>query len=94
MFVIMVVAAGCMLVVPFEPASWPLTRDIVTYLWAMFWLVQCMFKGRVELFDAIGFLVYYLVYVLVVVLWERGNIVLKFQILPSKTTVIYSFNLL
>ena len=40
MFVVMVVAGGVMLVTPFEPANWPLTRDIVTYLWALYWLVQ------------------------------------------------------
>lgn len=33
--------------------------------------VQCMYKGKIELFDAIGFLVYYIAYVLVVVLWSK-----------------------
>ena len=33
--------------------------------------VQCMYKGKIELFDAIGFLVYYVAYVLVVVLWSK-----------------------
>ena len=33
-----------------------------------------MYKGKIELFDAIGFLVYYVAYVLVVVLWLQTQL--------------------
>jgi len=70
-FVVCVVAGACMIIVPFEPANWPLTRDIVTYMWAVYWLIYCMWKGEISLFDAIGFLVYYFIYVAVVVIWSK-----------------------
>jgi len=70
-FVVCVVAGACMIIVPFEPANWPLTRDIVTYMWAVYWLIYCMWKGEITLFDAIGFLVYYFIYVAVVVCWSK-----------------------
>ena len=70
-FVVCVVAGACMIIVPFEPANWPLTRDIVTYMWAVYWLIYCMWKGEISLFDAIGFLVYYFLYVAVVVIWSK-----------------------
>ena len=69
-FVVAVVCGACMMITPFKPPNWPVTRDLVTYLWALYWLIQCMYKGRVELQDSAGFLGYYLCYVLVVVLWE------------------------
>ena len=70
-FVVCVVAGACMIIVPFEPANWPLTRDIVTYMWAVYWLIYCMWKGEISLYDAIGFLVYYFLYVAVVVIWSK-----------------------
>ena len=69
-FVVAVVCGACMMITPFKPPNWPVTRDLVTYLWALYWLIQCMYKGKVELQDSAGFLGYYLCYVLVVVLWE------------------------
>ena len=43
MFVIMVVSGVCMIVKPFETPSWSSLRDIITYMWALFWLTQVGF---------------------------------------------------
>ena len=40
MFVIMVVSGVCMIVKSFETPSWSSLRDIITYMWALFWLTQ------------------------------------------------------
>jgi len=82
-FVVAVVCGACMMITPFKPPNWPVTRDLVTYLWALYWLIQCMYKGKVELQDSAGFLGYYLCYVLVVVLWEC----VKYFILGQKLRV-------
>jgi len=71
MFVVCVVAGGVMFMMPFVPPNWPLTRDIVCYLWAVYWLLCCLYSGRIRLYDSIGFLVFYLFYVTVVVLWSK-----------------------
>ena len=34
----------------------PRLRDIVCYLWALYWLVYCLYQGRITLYDSIGFL--------------------------------------
>ena len=47
----------CMLIAPFKTAARPLIRDLVIYLWACYWMFQCLYKGKMELFDAIGLLV-------------------------------------
>ena len=45
MFVIMVVSGVCMIVKSFETPSWSSLRDIITYMWALFWLTQdCFFS--------------------------------------------------
>ena len=43
MFVIMVVSGVCMIVKSFETPSWSSLRDIITYMWALFWLTQDCF---------------------------------------------------
>ena len=46
-------------------------RDIITYMWALFWLGRCFYNGRIRLFDAIGFLVLYVLYVIFVVIQDK-----------------------
>ena len=46
-----------MLIAPFKTAARPLIRDLVVYLWACYWMFQCLYEGKMELFDAIGLLV-------------------------------------
>ena len=60
-----------MFVTPFKPASRPLLRDLIIYLWGIYWLLSCLYKGKVELFDSVGFLVLYLFYIGIVVLGGR-----------------------
>jgi len=67
MFVQLFVAGSCMLIAPFKTAARPLIRDLVVYLWACYWMFQCLYKGKMELFDAIGLLALYILFVLGVV---------------------------
>ena len=46
-----------MLIAPFKTAARPVIRDLVVYLWACYWMFQCLYEGKMELFDAIGLLV-------------------------------------
>ena len=46
-------------------------RDIIAYMWALFWLGRCFYNGRIRLFDAIGFLVLYILYVIFVFLQDK-----------------------
>ena len=62
---------ACMLIKPFKPAARPLLRDMIFYLWSVYWMLQCLYKGKVELFDSIGFLVFYCIYVIIVALGSR-----------------------
>nr|AAT47858.1 sodium/calcium exchanger protein-like protein [Oikopleura dioica] len=56
---------------PFSPAARPLLRDVIFYLWSLYWLLQCLYKGRIEMFDAVGFIVLYIIYVTTVGLGGR-----------------------
>lgn len=71
MFVVMVVAGTCMLMEPIKPASRPLVRDVVCYVWCVYWLLQCLYKGKIELQDSVGFLIFYALYVIVVILGAK-----------------------
>ena len=46
-------------------------RDIIAYMWALFWLGRCFYNGRIRLFDAVGFLVLYVLYVIFVFLQDK-----------------------
>ena len=46
-------------------------RDIITYLWALFWLIRCIYRGYIGLFDSIGFLVLYMIYVTFVIVQDK-----------------------
>ena len=55
MFVIMVVSGVCMIVKSFETPSWSSLRDIITYMWALFWLTQdCFPFHHSEIFRTIS----------------------------------------
>ncbi|CBY33614.1 unnamed protein product [Oikopleura dioica] len=71
MFVIMIVAGACMIAVDFTPAARPLLRDMIFYLWALYWLLQCLWNQKITLFDSIGFLVFYVFYVFMVFLGSK-----------------------
>ncbi|CBY07759.1 unnamed protein product [Oikopleura dioica] len=71
LFVTSVVAGACMITTPFSPAARPLLRDVIFYLWSLYWLLQCLYKGRIEMFDAVGFIVLYIIYVTTVGLGGR-----------------------
>jgi solute carrier family 24 (sodium/potassium/calcium exchanger), member 6 len=59
------------LIRPFSPAARPLLRDVIFYLWSLYWLLQCLYKGKIEMFDAVGFIVLYIFYVTTVGLGGR-----------------------
>ena len=71
MLVTMVVSGICMIISPLKPPSRPFLRDIIAYVWGVYWLLQCLYKGKIELSDAVGFLSLYIVYVAVVVIGSK-----------------------
>ncbi|KAF5894939.1 mitochondrial sodium/calcium exchanger protein isoform X1, partial [Clarias magur] len=66
-FVTTVVAGSVALVKPFTVASRPFLRDVIFYMAAVFWTFNILYKGQIELKEAIGYLALYLLYVVTVV---------------------------
>ena len=51
-------------------------RDILFSIWAIYWLFLCIWKEKIELFDSIGFLGLYALYIITVIImsvWEKKN---------------------
>ncbi|KAI4881052.1 hypothetical protein NFI96_030017 [Prochilodus magdalenae] len=62
------VVAGCVaLVKPFTVASRPFLRDVIFYMAAVFWTFVILYKRRIELKEALGYLGLYVLYVITVV---------------------------
>ena len=62
------VAAGCRL----PPLA--TLRDIIFSIWAIYWLFICLWNREIRLFDSIGFLCLYGVYILTVIgmsVWKK-----------------------
>ncbi|XP_062890418.1 mitochondrial sodium/calcium exchanger protein [Mobula hypostoma] len=66
-FVTTVVAGGVGFARPFIIASRPFLRDVIFYMAAVFWAFLVIYYGRIDLGQALGYLVLYAVYVLVVI---------------------------
>ncbi|XP_062845950.1 mitochondrial sodium/calcium exchanger protein [Trichomycterus rosablanca] len=66
-FVTTVVAGSVALVKPFKVASRPFLRDVIFYMAAVFWTFSILYKGHIELKEALGYLGLYILYVIVVV---------------------------
>lgn len=66
-FVTTVVAGAIALIKPFKLASRPFLRDVIFYMAAVFWTFTILYRGQIELKEAIGYLALYVVYVITVV---------------------------
>lgn len=66
-FVTTVVAGSVTLVKPFTVASRPFLRDIIFYMAAVFWTFTILYKGQIDLKEALGYLGLYVLYVITVV---------------------------
>lgn len=67
---ILKIAAGCRL------PPLPTLRDIIFSIWAIYWLFICLWNREIRLFDSIGFLCLYGVYILTVIgmsVWKSRN---------------------
>ncbi|XP_061196884.1 mitochondrial sodium/calcium exchanger protein-like [Saccostrea echinata] len=67
-FVTAVVAGTIAIIHPFDAMQRPFLRDIVFYLAAVFWTFVTMWDKKITKIEAIGFILLYIFYVLVVVL--------------------------
>ncbi|CAH1787283.1 unnamed protein product [Owenia fusiformis] len=70
-FVTTIVAGSIALVAPFTAMQRPLLRDIIFYLAALYWTFYIFYRGEIFLWEAIGFMVMYVLYVIVVVLSQK-----------------------
>jgi sodium/potassium/calcium exchanger 6 len=67
-FVSTIVVGAICITTPFVLTSRPFLRDVIFYCLAVVWTFSIIWKGRVYLGEAIGFIALYAVYVIVVVL--------------------------
>ncbi|KAJ3604187.1 hypothetical protein NHX12_028928 [Muraenolepis orangiensis] len=68
MFVTTVVAGSVALVKPFTVASRPFLRDVTFYMGAVFWTFVILYRGTIQLGEALGYLGLYAVYVVIVII--------------------------
>ena len=70
----------------------PFLRDVSFYLMAGFWAFYIFWRQEIRLFDSIGFLVVYLIYIVVVVvgryIHQKNRVEVPYltQVLPTITT--------
>ncbi|MGH0155140.1 UNVERIFIED_CONTAM: hypothetical protein FKN15_028549, partial [Acipenser sinensis] len=62
-FVTTVVAGSVALVKPFTVASRPFLRDVIFYMWAVFWTFLILYLREIKLGEALGYLGLYVLYV-------------------------------
>ncbi|KAL4223077.1 Mitochondrial sodium/calcium exchanger protein [Mactra antiquata] len=67
-FVTTVVAGFIVVICPFDAMQRPFLRDIIFYLAALFWTFYILWDKKITKVEAIGFILLYVVYVLVVVI--------------------------
>ena len=72
-FVTACVAGAVAFTRPFKSMERPLLRDISFYLMSGFWAFYIFWNQQIRLLDSVGFLVVYLVYILVVVVGRYIN---------------------
>ena len=46
-------------------------KPLLAYIWGMFWLLQCLYRGGIEIWDSAGFLAFYFIYVTGVVIGSK-----------------------
>lgn len=72
-FVSTVVAGLICIVRPFQSVQRPLLRDLIFFIVAGFWAFVIVWDGKISLWETIGFLSLYVIYILVVVLGRYVN---------------------
>ena len=72
-FVTSVVAGAVCITTPFKLMERPFLRDIVFYLAAGYWAFCIFYRGQIHLYDSLGFLALYVVYILVVLVGRFVN---------------------
>ncbi|XP_041348385.1 mitochondrial sodium/calcium exchanger protein-like [Gigantopelta aegis] len=68
MFVTTVIAGTISIVSPFDAMQRPFLRDVIFFLAAVFWLFYILWKQEITKYEALGFILLYVFYVLVVVI--------------------------
>jgi len=76
-FVTTVVVGAIAIIKPFHPMERPLLRDVVFYIATVAWAFSVLYRSRVDIYDAVGFILLYIVYVIVVVVGRRINVYLR-----------------
>ncbi|CAL8248229.1 unnamed protein product [Merluccius merluccius] len=67
-FVTTVVAGSVSLFKPFTIASRPFLRDVIFYMAAVYWTFMILYRGTIQLGEALGYLGLYVVYVFTVII--------------------------
>ena len=67
------VAGAVCIIKPFKLMERPFLRDIVFYLIAGFWAFYIFWRQEIRLFDAVGFLALYIIYLAVVLIGRYVN---------------------
>ncbi|XP_046400218.1 mitochondrial sodium/calcium exchanger protein [Ischnura elegans] len=67
MFVTTVVAGLICIICPFVVMERPFLRDTIFYMGAAFWAFYVFYKGKISLWESIGFVILYFFYIIVVV---------------------------
>ncbi|CAH1800977.1 unnamed protein product [Owenia fusiformis] len=67
-FVTTIVAGTIAIICPFVAMQRPLLRDLIFYLAALFWTFVIFYRGKMFLWEAIGYIMLYFIYVIVVIL--------------------------
>ncbi|XP_064613069.1 mitochondrial sodium/calcium exchanger protein-like [Liolophura sinensis] len=66
-FVTSAVAGTIAIICPFDAMQRPFLRDVIFYLVAVFWAFEILWDKVIQQYEAIGFIVLYVVYVIVVI---------------------------
>ncbi len=53
---------------PFLLTQRPFLRDIIFYIFAVFWTFYLLWSNQMDIFNAVGFVAFYVAYVIVVIL--------------------------
>jgi hypothetical protein len=72
-FVTTIIVGTVAYVKPFKVTERPFLRDDIFYLGGAFWMLWIIWRERIYLYDAVGFVLLYIVYVVVVVLSGAVN---------------------
>lgn len=78
MFVTTIVAGSIAIISPFHVMERPLLRDLIFYIAAVFWSFSLLWKGSISQLEAIGFILLYCLYAVIVVVGRY--IRLKFEL--------------